>query len=134
MSWLISLFSSVGSGMVPVVCQTSSFNWFQVVIYLGRAKCQKEWGYFKKGGRLKYQEWGQTPLLTVVTERYSQDQLEKKYFGRKLLPGAFKVNPLSRNMWYNDNSIQNQTCISYIARNALGNDSEILNSLMNTFH
>ena len=37
-------------------------------------------------------------------------------------------------MGYNDNSIQNQTRISPNSRNVLGNDSEILNSLMNTFY
>ena len=37
-------------------------------------------------------------------------------------------------MGYNDNSIQNQTRILPNSRNVLGNDAEILNSLMNTFY
>ena len=37
-------------------------------------------------------------------------------------------------MGYNDNSIQSQTRISPNSRNVLGNHSEILNSLMNTFY
>ena len=59
---------------------------FGVVIFWRRAK-----GYFKRG-RHKYQEGGQTTLLTMVTERFCQDQLEKISLLDSVYLGLVKVS------------------------------------------
>ena len=43
----------------------------------------------------------------VLTERFSQDPLEK-YFGHQHSIGGRKDNPTIRDFGYNDNSIRNQ--------------------------
>ena len=58
----------------------------------------------------------QREVRYVLTERFSQDQLEN-YFGRQRSIGGRKDNPAIRDFGYNDNSIRNQKVFRPIAGN-----------------